>query len=243
MKSLTFLIIYILFSQIITKINCQKYVQHVPVGGMGRYLHTATLVGTKIYFLGGKREYDYSNDYYFFYLDITKSFDKTKEALPFVNLTCEGLEIPPHYGAATSVFGELKDSIFFFGGDMGNSNDQLRLMYSFNTTTQSWKYVTISQGQTPKRKRYMNAVTDNNDKIYIFGGGIISEKDLYKYYSSELITFDTTNKIIYAKDEYGLLSRDGHTATFLPETGEIIYIGGIIYNPYRNEHVLIDIIH
>jgi hypothetical protein len=50
-------------------------------------MHTATLVGTKIYFLGGSTSDgsgDLLND--FFYLDISKSFDKTEQELPFVDL-------------------------------------------------------------------------------------------------------------------------------------------------------------
>src|SRR3954452_20636051 len=100
MKSPKILIFLIYFFRIIFNINCQQY---VPTG---RYLHTATLVGTKIYFLGGviSIEPQFTNE--FFYLDISKSFDKTKGALPFVNLSDKASEIPKHYAAATTVFGE-----------------------------------------------------------------------------------------------------------------------------------------
>src|ERR1051326_6721171 len=116
MESLKLLIVLIYFFQIIVKINCQQYAPK------GRYLHTATLIGTKIYFLGGVLNVDatqFSNE--FFYLDISKSFDKTK-ALPFVNLSDKASAIPNHYGATTATFGELKDSIFFFGGNMSSLN-------------------------------------------------------------------------------------------------------------------------
>jgi N-acetylneuraminic acid mutarotase len=220
------LIVYIILFQIIFNVNCQ----YVP---MGRSLHTATLVGTKIYFFGGTtvrinidKDMKVLND--FFYLDISKSFDKTKEALSFVDLSDMAIEIPPHYGATTSVFGELRDTIFFFGGNMGKLNDQLRLTYSFNTTQVKWRTVTISQGAVPLRKQIMGAVTDNNDKIYIFGGGLVDNVDNPNgyYYSGGMDIFDTINKI-WTSVETGLVKRDGHTATFLPDTGEIIYIGGI----------------
>src|SRR5688572_10148335 len=113
------LIFYIIFFRIIVNTSCQQYVP------MARSLHTATLVGTKIYFFGGLKDLKSLND--FFYLDISKSFDKTKGALSFVDLTDKASEIPPHHSAATSVFGELRDTIFFFGGDMGSLNDPLRL--------------------------------------------------------------------------------------------------------------------
>src|SRR5436305_14894083 len=110
---------------------------------MGRGLHTAALVGTKVYFLGGlinnleNKQRLFLDD--FFYLDISKSFDKTKDGLPIINLSDKSLEIPSHYGAASTVFGNLKDSIFLFGGDMGTFNDISRLSYSFNATQLKWR--------------------------------------------------------------------------------------------------------
>src|SRR3954454_2005492 len=151
MKTLILYIIFFHFLVNIVNINCQQY---VPVA---RVMHTATLVETKIYFLGGSKSDESGeplND--FFYLDISKSFDKTKEALPFVDLSDKASEIPPHFGAATTVF--RKDSIFFFGGEMRNLNDQFRLTYSFNATQLKWRTVTVSQGTVPLRKRIMNAV-------------------------------------------------------------------------------------
>src|SRR4051794_23116647 len=116
------LIAYIILLQLILNVNCQ----YVPVG---RSMHTSALVGTKLYFLGGTTSrinidanLKVLND--FFYLDISKSFDKTKGTLPFVDLSATALEIPPHFGAASTVFGEPKDTIFLFGGDMRNLNDQ-----------------------------------------------------------------------------------------------------------------------
>src|SRR5688572_18093611 len=151
MQNLIFYIIF--FNLIFNNVSCQ----YVP---MGRSMHTAALVGTKIYFFGGTtsrvnidKDLKTLND--FFYLDISKSFDKTKEALLFIDLSDKALEIPPHFGAATSVFGELKDTIFFFGGNMGKLNDQMRLTYSFNTTQVKWRSVTVSQGAIPLRKQIM----------------------------------------------------------------------------------------
>ncbi|RIA87927.1 hypothetical protein C1645_739756 [Glomus cerebriforme] len=94
--------------------------QYVPTG---RSLHTATLIGTKIFFFGGATGIingvlQPSRD--FFYLDLSNSFDKTTGALPFVDLSDKALEVPTHFGAATTAFGEPKDSIFLFGGDMEN---------------------------------------------------------------------------------------------------------------------------
>src|SRR5688572_22079970 len=111
------------FFQIIINTNCQQFV--VPEG---RDLHTATLIGTNMYFLGGRLDFDkYSND--FFCLDVAKLFGKRKKVLPFIKLSAS--DIPPHHASTTSVFGRLKSSIFFFGGDMGRFNDLLILAYLF----------------------------------------------------------------------------------------------------------------
>ncbi|RIA87923.1 hypothetical protein C1645_827084 [Glomus cerebriforme] len=199
---------------------------------MGRSLHTATLIGTKIFFLGGalgsiNRVLQPSND--FFYLDISKSFDKTNGNLPFIDLNYKALEIPPHYGSAATAFGTPKDSIFLFGGDMGNLNIPSKLAFSFNSTQLEWNTVTVFQGTIPAREMIMKAVTDNNNKIYIFGGafGGINAQGVSGYiYNGDMNIFDATNKI-WVVGEGGRYGRDGHTATFLPDTGEIIYIGGI----------------
>ena len=56
--------------------------------------------------------------------------------------------------------------------------------------------------------------------------------------------YDTINKIWTIGSSGGLLGRYGHTATFLPDTGEIIYIGGIaeyglIYTTYVRKNIII----
>ncbi|RIA87928.1 hypothetical protein C1645_739757 [Glomus cerebriforme] len=226
MDILKILIHFIIFFQIIVNINCQPY---VPAG---RSHHTATLIGTRIFFLGGATniingKFQTSND--FFYLDVSRSFNKTKDKLPFVDLSVKAKDIPPHFGAAATVFGEPKDSIFLVDGDMGKFNDPYKIAFSFNSTQLEWKTITVFQGMIPTRKMIMNAVTDNNNTIYIFGGGFdgTNPAGIVEYlYSSEISTFDATNKVWNNRNS-GLIGRDGHTATFLPDTGEIIYIGGI----------------
>ena len=76
----------------------------------------------------------------------------------------------------------------------------------------------------------MGAITDNDDKIYIFGGGFVGADFPKSYYSNGMDIFDTINKIWINGGENGLIGRDGHTATYLPDTGEIVYIGGITNN-------------
>ena len=225
---------YIIFIHLIFNVSCQQY--YVP---KGRSLHTATLIGTKIYFLGGsfnKGNYITTtqslND--FFYLDISKPFDKTKEALPFVDLSEKALEIPPHLGASTFVIGESKDTIFLYGGNVEDLNKNIfSLTYSFNTTQLlNWKPVIVSQGLVPPRKQLTGSVIDENGKIHIFAGGILGNEFPKYYFSNGMDVFDTNNQIWtkITNSQIGLNGRDGHTAIFLPDTGEIVYIGGHSYN-------------
>lgn len=210
MKNFKTLFFYIIFFQLVAiNVDCQRFVP------MARKLHTAALVETKLHFLGGATIDKALND--FFYLDISKSFDKASGGLPFVDASNKAIEIPPHVGAVTSVFGELKDSIFFFGGSMEQLNTPSRLMHSFNSAESKWKSVTVSpQSIVPERRMLTSAVTDNNNKIYIFGGGFnvanVTGQTQYIFYN-EMNIFDTINKI-WTNGDIGF-ARDGHTATFL----------------------------
>mgnify|MGYP006160807959 CR=1 FL=1 len=123
---------------------------------------------------------------------------------------------------------------------MRNLNNQFRLTYSFSTTQLKWRRVTISQGTAPLRKRLMGAVTDNNDKIYIFGGGFVEVNFPEKYYSNGMDIFDTINLSWKAGSLTGApRTGHGHTATLV---GEIIYyIGGLqldaagqVFDPLSN---------
>jgi hypothetical protein len=168
----------------------------------------------------------------FFYFDTLKKFDKKKGSLPFVNLNYKSLNIPKHYGATTTSFSELKDSIFFFGGDMGNSNNSSELAFSFNITQLEWKNIIISQGMIPDRRRYLSAIADNNDKIYLFGGEFVDTTKLIDNSIEMNIFYTTVNNWTIGKN--GPLGRKGYTATFLPRTKEIIYIGGYGENAFAD---------
>ncbi len=58
-------------------------------------------------------------------------------------------------------------------------------------------------------------------------------------YSIEMIIFDTVNKAWSTAGVNGI-GRIGHTATFLPDTKEIIYIGGFNRDS-SNNIVILDI--
>ncbi|GES73184.1 hypothetical protein GLOIN_2v1632718 [Rhizophagus clarus] len=194
---------------------------------LGRLFHTATLIETRIYYLGGQNNYSLlTND--FFYLDISKSFNKTKDPLPFVNVTLDET-VPKHYGAATTVFGKPKDSIFLFSGDIGALQNTIELIYILNTTQSPllWKNIAVSEDEI-ERRRFSSAIADNNNKIYLFGGGgggKLGDTQYIRYNTTNI--FDSTTGI-WKNDtiDNTIIKREGHTATYLPDTGEIVYIGG-----------------
>ncbi|RGB26649.1 hypothetical protein C1646_674627 [Rhizophagus diaphanus] len=217
-------IIFYLISFQINVINCQQYVP------MKRAFHTATLVEKKIYFLGGFTELSiYTND--FFTLDVSKSFNQS-EGCPFEDLNhLSASVVPEHNRATTSVGGISKDTFFLFGGDMGSQSKYAsEVLQSFNTSKQVWQYVTINSGEEPLRRTSMNAVTDNNGKVYLYGG--VKELVPIQYFNT-MDTFDTVNKIWFSIDyDITLTPRDGYTATYIPDSGVIIYIGGFGRNFY-----------
>ncbi|RIA99403.1 hypothetical protein C1645_730859 [Glomus cerebriforme] len=215
MKLLIFYNLYIIFFQLIAIIKCQQYIPK------GRTYHSAILVGTKIYFIGGLDSLNLlTHD--FFYLDISKSFNKTVEPLPLTDWSDKASEIPDHYGAATTA---LKELIFLIGGDIGAFETEYIYTYSFNTTELIWKAVPVSKfAYFVQRRRFSNAIA-NNDKIYLFGGGMLSGMTAeYVYFNMDI--FDNINKIWINKTIGTIAGREGHTGTFLFNTGEIIYIGG-----------------
>jgi hypothetical protein len=221
----TLVIIFYLISFQTNLINCQQYVP------MKRAFHTASLVGKKIYFLGGFTELTiYTND--FFTLDVSKSFNQS-EGCPLEDLSYLSVNVvPEHNRATTSVGGLSKDTIFLFGGDMGSQSKYAsEILQSFSTSKQVWQSVTINSGEEPLRKTSMNAAIDNNGKVYLFGGA----KELVPIqYFNAMDTFDTINKVWLSMDfDVTLVTpRDGYTATYIPESSVIIYIGGFGRNYY-----------
>ncbi|RIA81748.1 hypothetical protein C1645_744279 [Glomus cerebriforme] len=137
--------------------------------------------------------------------------------------------MPEHFGAGTAVYGKSKNSIFFFGGDIGALQDQNSLVYTLDTTQllSGWQDIQVPQN-TVDRRLLLSVTADNNDRIFLFGGGGGG-----KFGDTKYIRYNTMNifNIITQVWSFGtidntLIKREGHTATFLPDTGEIIYVGG-----------------
>ncbi|CAG8478359.1 9084_t:CDS:2 [Ambispora leptoticha] len=105
-----------------------------------RYAHTATLVGTKLYFLGGITSPDgnFTNSSLpqaeFFTLDLSKSFDTTQnEQMPWENLT--NPSVPAIAWGAAAVGGADNATIYLFGGvnPSDNTTAQDSVIYTIDT--------------------------------------------------------------------------------------------------------------
>ncbi|CAB5325243.1 unnamed protein product [Rhizophagus irregularis] len=177
--------------------------------------HTATLIGDKIYFIGG---YNFSipkeSDIFYY------------NGIAWVELnnqvSGQGADMPPKLGHTANVGGRNQDLIFIIGGDVEFSK-----VYQLDTKTNNVTLPTIL-GVIPNRDSlvFMSSVSYEG-KIYLFGGGKI-ETDIITLYNNHYI-FNTIN----LNWEDGSLvgappPRYKHTATLVNEI--IYYIGGIQIN-------------
>jgi hypothetical protein len=124
-KTIAYIKLLLLF-QLCVEINCQ-------LQPLERDYHTSTLIGDKLYILGGRSVRinvgDAGKD--FFYLDVSVEFN-TKNLL-WRDLSSINT-VPPH-GAATSVKGGANNNtLFLYGG----YNAKMEFVYMFNPQENSW---------------------------------------------------------------------------------------------------------
>ncbi|CAG8556718.1 2367_t:CDS:1 [Ambispora leptoticha] len=136
-----------------------------------RYAHTATVVGKKVYVLGGISESNILGD--FMYLDLTSYSWNT------INSTS------PIAGHSTLVVGKYLISCFGFDSSLNLKND----CNVFDTSSNMYVSSKIS-GTIPAPRSCSSMVSaDNNDKmIYVFGG---FDKDFNGY--NDLYVLDASN--------------------------------------------------
>ncbi|CAB4415148.1 unnamed protein product [Rhizophagus irregularis] len=183
--------------------------------------HTATLIGDKIYFIGGS---NFSNTNQEAESDVFY-YDGNKLAWVEVNSQVNGqdADIPPKHGHTANVGGRNQDLIFIIGGD------RFSIVYQLDTKTN--KIITpIILGALPIRDSlsFMSSVIYEG-KIYLFGGGYMDIKtDITTLYDYHYI-FNTINLNWEVGNIVGAPPpRYKHTATLVNEI--IYYIGGIQVN-------------
>src|SRR5690348_6296188 len=119
-------------------VNGQQFMPGPRVG------HTATLLGNKIYYVGGYIGNDITTAD-FFYLD---------EKSTWVDLNSQG-KFPQIDGHTSDIGGANQDSIFIIGGFQLETTN---LVYRFNIKTK--EIITpIIQGKEPPRRRDMRSVS------------------------------------------------------------------------------------
>ncbi|RIB15718.1 hypothetical protein C2G38_1561594 [Gigaspora rosea] len=117
-----------------------------------RNSHCATLIGNKLYILGG----DTNNTSFvftptkdsFFYLDVSATFNMTN--IPWADLS-NIVGTPIQSRAAVSAGGPNKDIIFLVGGAFENSSYGIPLVYTFDTVKNVWN-TPIIKGTQPTRR-------------------------------------------------------------------------------------------
>ncbi|GET50800.1 hypothetical protein GLOIN_2v1668978 [Rhizophagus irregularis DAOM 181602=DAOM 197198] len=136
-----------------------------------RISHTATYINNKLYILGGESitTNPTTNEIAlkeFFYLDCSKSFDTTNLSWEFLS----NIQVPTRWSAASAKGGINNDTIFIYGGFSNDEND-LNLVYTYNTKSDTWIIPKILNNFNITSKKNLEAIINYNDgKIYLFGG-------------------------------------------------------------------------
>ncbi|KAG9287319.1 hypothetical protein G9A89_008950 [Geosiphon pyriformis] len=194
---------------------------------VGRYGHSATLIGTKIYFFGGLIN-DQNISPELFYLDLSKNISTAD-----LNYVSTDFSIPDGiqgvFSAAVSAGITTSTTIFGYGGET-NVGSIIRdpfqspnnTFFSIDTRNSSSPSISISRQSTngPGSRMNLNTVIDTNGYMYIFGGydGVFKDRSMYI-----LDTRNLTWSIILRPNAPDFLW--GYTSTLLKD-GRILYIGG-----------------
>ncbi len=196
----------------------------VPIERRG---HSAISVGNKLYFFGGVNvKHNPLSE--LFYLDLSKPFNAAAPSWNDISVSST-IPLGSAWAAVTLTNNNNNPNIYIIGGLMKNQSNEDSLdslVYTFNPNSEQWDIPTIV-GKEPKRRRNIQAVTDDFGKIYVFGGVIDSEtgSEINQYFNDMIIL--NTNDLTWS---YGPIinapsRRYGYTATLLSD-GTIIYIGG-----------------
>jgi len=193
-----------------------------------RYGHTATLVGKKIYFIGGSsaapwNTYPLRKD--FFYLDVSRSFNTTDPSLiPWTDLSSIP-GTPASESPSVTLGGLNNDLIILFGGAMDGNSSGLPLVFTFNPLENLWNTPNML-GNMPPRHARARGVSDSG-KMYSFSGqqyvatGFNGSK-----FDVEMDIIDTI-RLSYSlgSTTNAPTARDGYGCLMLPN-GIILYMGG-----------------
>ncbi|KAF0538916.1 galactose oxidase [Gigaspora margarita] len=215
MKLLYYILFFVIFSSIYYFVICQN----VP---SSRREQTSILVGTKLYFFGGDTSIGESNEVW--YLDLSSSFNVSTP--PWHS----DVAMPAGYNLGTSCLSPIDNStVFLVGGRtwIANTADYsyTSLVYKFNSKTSQWTLPNINNFNSSFTTRNeIQAVIDNNGKIFIFGGRDYNNSTKLFYNDMNILDITTMSWSTLIQSQ-SLLTHTLYTATLLPN-GLIVYIGG-----------------
>ncbi|RIB01125.1 hypothetical protein C2G38_2231788 [Gigaspora rosea] len=189
--------------------------QNVP---RSRSNQASTLVGTRLYFFGGGSSTEV------WYLDLSSSFNISTP--PWHS----DIVMPVGYSFGTSCLSPIDNStVFLIGGRtwMANTGNYLYLssVYKFNSTTSQWTTPTINNYNSSFTTRNeMQAVINNNGKIFVFGGTNFNSSTVHYYNDMNILDIANMTWSTLTQSQSFLTNVD-YTATLLPN-GLIAYVGG-----------------
>src|SRR6266498_2872843 len=194
---------------------------------LGRIAHTAITVDNKLYFFGGVdiNRYDTSE---VFYLDLTKPFDAVAPSWNDISAS-SAIPFRSAWAAVTLTNDSNNPTIYLIGGTTQNETGEdsfTSLVHTFNPNSGRWDIPKI-EGDESKRRRHIQAVTNDFENIYIFGGaadGLVGSETVQ--YFNDMIMLNTNDLTwSYGPIFNAPLRRHSYTATL--SDGMIVYIGGI----------------
>ncbi|KAF0538908.1 galactose oxidase [Gigaspora margarita] len=219
MKSLYCILFFVIFSSVYYFVICQD----LP---SPRCQHTSTLVGTRLYFFGGVTSSTRKSDEVW-YLDLSSSFKISTPPWRSDAVMLVG------YNLGTSCLSPIDSStVFLIGGRTWKAISATTEYYSytssvykFNSKTSQWTTPTINNFNSSFATRNeIQAVIDNNGKIFIFGGFNYNSSTTLRY--NDMNILDITNMTWSTPiQSQSVLAYVDYTATLLPN-GLIVYIGG-----------------
>ncbi|KAF0549456.1 galactose oxidase [Gigaspora margarita] len=223
MKSLYYILFIVIFGSKYFFIICQN----VP---SPRHQQTSTLVDTKFYFFGGFTIIGASNEVW--YLDLSSSFNISTP--PWHS----DVVMPVGYNFGTSYLSPIDNStVFLIGGRTWITNTRnfsyTSSVYKFDSRTSQWTAPTIKNFNSSFQSRNeMQAVIDNNGKIFVFGGINRGNNDNITTTAYNDMNILDSNTMIWSTQtqSQSVLVNIDYTATLLP-SGLIVYIGGRGSNP------------
>ncbi|KAF0538926.1 galactose oxidase [Gigaspora margarita] len=219
MKSLYYILFFGIFNSVYFLVICQN----VP---SPRREQSSTLVGTRLYFFGGTISSTITvNEVW--YLDLSSSFN---------------ISTPPWHSDVAMPVGDIfgtsclspidNSTVFLIGGRMRIVNTRnfsyTSSVYRFDSKNSLWTTPTINNFNSSFQARNeMQAVIDNDGKIFVFGGiNTGNDDNITTTAYNDMSILDITTMIwsTQTQSQFVLVNVD-YTATLLP-SGLIVYVGG-----------------